>query len=218
MSIAVFGASGALGQRFIAAATAAGLPLRLHYRATPPEGEAPPLSTVVVGALSDPTAVREVLRGASATVVLFGPRKGSKDVFTAKATKAVIDGMKGQGQTRLLCVTGAMIGELPRNVSLGMRMASLAYRRLASEAQADDRDGQERAVRRSGLEWTLVKPPRLTDDAAGGVRAGVDIDVGLRSHISRDSVAAFLLGEIAAPQFVGQAVYIVGAAGARAAA
>jgi putative NADH-flavin reductase len=218
MSIAVFGASGATGQRFIAAATAAGHPLRLHYR-TAPETEAPPYATVVVGSLADPTAVRETLRGVSAVVVLFGPRRGSKDVFCAKATRAIIEGMRSQGQTRLLCQTGAMIGELPANVSIGMKMMSKAWRKFVSEEQADDRDAQERVVRRSNLDWTLVKPPRLTDDVGTEtVQTGVQLDVGLRSHVSRDSVAQFLLQEIVAPRYIQQAVYLAAAAGARAAA
>lgn len=210
MSIAVFGASGATGRRFVAAASNAGLTLRLHYRSAPPD-DPPDLATIVVGALTDPTAVREALRGSDAVVVLLGPRTGSKDIFCAKATRAVVDAMRGQQQTRLLCMGCAALGAMPGNVSMVMRAAAIATRRFRTEEEADDRAEQERIVRSSRLEWTLVKPPRLTDNGRGEtVRAGIDLDVGLRSTIARDTVAAFLLAEIETPRFVGQTVYVSG--------
>ncbi len=210
MIISVFGASGRSGRAFIAAASAAGIPLRLHYRSAP-EDEAPALSTVMVGALTDPTAVREVLRGASAVVVLFGPRPKARHVFTAKATKAVIEGMQAQGQRRLLCLTGAMIGDSSANLSIPMRTLEFAIRRIGDEEQADDRTAQERVVRASKLDWTLIKPPRLTDSSdVTRVKAATDLTVGLRSRISRASLAAFLLDEIREKRHMQQAVYLDG--------
>ncbi len=210
MIISVFGASGRSGRAFIAAASAAGHALRLHYRSAP-EDEAPPLSTVVVGALTDPTAVREVLRGADAVIVLFGPRPKARHVFAAKSTKAIIDGMQSQGQTRLICLTGAMIGDSAGNLSIPMRTLEFAIRRIGDDEQAEDRTAQERVVRGSKMRWTLVKPPRLTESSeVTRVRAATDLSVGLRSRMSRATLAAFLLQEVLDPHYVQQAVYVEG--------
>ncbi|MEO7521677.1 MAG: NAD(P)H-binding protein [Gemmatimonas sp.] len=210
MSIAVFGASGATGKRFMVEATARGIPLRLHYRSAPDE-DSPPLSTVIVGSLADPTAVREVLRGVDATVILFGPRAASSDIFCAKATRMIIECMRKQEQRRLLCMTSATLGAMPGNVSVAMRATAIAWRRLRSEDQLDDRAEQERVVRNSRLDWTLIKPSRLTDDVAGQrYRADTALDIGLRSSIARDTVSQFLLSEIATPRFIAQAVYVTG--------
>lgn len=211
MSIAVFGASGATGRRFIAAATRAGLPLRLHYRSTP-DDDPPPNAIVVIGSLEDPPAVRETLRGSSAAVVLIGPRASSADVCCARATRAIVDAMRLQRQRRLLCTTGATLGPLAANVSVPMRATAIAWRRFTSEEEADDRAEQERVVRNSRLDWTLVKPSRLTDNGAGETfRANADLEIGLRSTIARDTLATFLLSEIVEPRFIGQAVYVTGA-------
>ncbi len=56
MIVSVFGASSRLGHVFIEQADAAGLSMRLHYRAKPSE-KVPASATVVVGSLSDPAAV-----------------------------------------------------------------------------------------------------------------------------------------------------------------
>ncbi len=209
MSIAVFGASGRLGQAFIRQATAAELVLRLHYRARPSEA-VPPESTVVVGSLADPTAVREVLRGAGAAVVLLGPNSDARMPFCANATKIIIDMMRTQGQSRLLVVTCAMTGEMQSNVSVAMRLQALGLRRMAVEGLFDDRDEQERRVRSSRLDgWTLIKPPRLTDETVSGLAAaGPKRAIGLRSRVSRDALAGWIVREVQAPQFAQQTVYV----------
>jgi len=213
VSVAVFGASGATGGRFIAAATRAGIPLRLHYRSAP-DDDPPPDAIVVIGALEDPPAVRETLRSSSAAVVLIGPRSSSGDVCCAKATRAIIDAMRLQRQRRLLCTTGATLGPLAANVSVPMRATAMAWRRFTSEEQTDDRAEQERIVRNSRLDWTLVKPSRLTDNGTGETfRASSELGIGLRSTIARDTLAAFLLAEIIEPRFIGQAVFVSGTHG-----
>ena len=209
MIVSVFGASGRTGHAFIARATDAGISLRLHYRSKPSE-QVPTSSTVVVGSLNDPTAVREVLRGADAAVVLFGPHNDARIPFAAAATKNIIAGMHTQSQQRLLVVTGAMTGGLPSNVSLAMRFMRSIVQRSAHDGMVEDRNEQERLVRDSKLAgWTLVKPPRLTDDpATDAVEVGPELSVGMRSSISRASLAAVLVREIQEPRFAQQAVYV----------
>ena len=60
MIVAVFGASSRTGRAFVQIAGEAGLLQRLHFR-TASDAPSPDTATVVVGALNDPTAVREVL-------------------------------------------------------------------------------------------------------------------------------------------------------------
>lgn len=208
MIVSVFGASGRMGHAFIASATAAGISLRLHYRAKPSE-QVPTSSTVVVGSLNDPTAVREVLRGSDAAVVLFGPHHDARIPFCAAATKNIIAAMHTQSQQRLLVVTGAMTGGMPSNVSLAMRFMRKIVQRSAHDGMVEDRAEQERLVRNSKLAgWTLVKPPRLTDDpATDAVNIGPDLSVGMRSSLSRASLADALVREIQEPRFAQQAVY-----------
>jgi len=208
MIVSVFGASGRTGHAFIASATDAGMSLRLHYRAKPSD-QVPISSTVVVGSLNDPTAVREVLRGADAVVVLFGPHNEARIPFCAAATKAIIAAMHTQSQGRLLVVTGAMTGGMPSNVSLFLRLMRKFVQRSVHDGIVEDRNEQERLVRNSTLAgWTLVKPPRLTDDAAtDAVDVGPVLSVGMWSRISRASLANSLVQEIQQTRFAQQAVY-----------
>jgi putative NADH-flavin reductase len=212
MIVSVFGASGRLGHAFITEATAAGHTLRLHYRAKPSE-VVPTSSTVVVGSLSDPAAVREVLRGADAAVVLFGHKKDARVPYCAAAMKVIIATMKTLEQSRLLVVTGCMIGEQPSNVGLPMKLLTMWVKRSMPEAMLDDREQQEQLVRSSHLSgWTVVKPPRLTDGAAStGARAEPALPIGLGSKVSRASLARVMVGALQQSQFLQQAVYVADA-------
>lgn len=210
MIIALFGASGRLGQCIIDSATAAGHTLRLHYRAKPSE-HVPEFCTVVVGRLDDPTAVREVLRGADAAVVVLGHKNGARVPYIADATKLIVSSMKALGQSRLLVVTGAMMGQEKGPIGLGMRLLSMAVRSRAADGMMEDRDEQERRVKASHLErWTVIKPPRLSDGPDSEVDAGATQGVGLRSSVSRKALASFIVKELGAQQFPQQVVYVAG--------
>jgi hypothetical protein len=68
---------------------------------------------------------------------------------------------------------------------------------------------QERVVEASGLEWTLVKPPRPTDDGAtGSIQAGPALPIGLMSRISRRALAEFILDEVASPHLPRARVFV----------
>lgn len=207
MIVSVFGASGRTGREFVRIAAEAGLFLRPHYRTAPNE-PSPDTATVVVGALGDPTAVREVLRGADAVVVLLGPHASAPKLFCATATKAIIAGMRTQEVPRIICVTGAQIGTMPGNVGLGLKLLSFGIRRTSMADSMADRDEQERVVRNSKLAWTLVKPPRLTDEASTEVEHGANLSLGLSSHCSRAALARFLVGEVMQPQYRDSAVFV----------
>jgi uncharacterized protein YbjT (DUF2867 family) len=63
------------------------------------------------------------------------------------------------------------------------------------------RDADE-ALKRSGLDWTIVKPGRLTD-APGSGRVDVSRTFGRRDDVPRDDVALVLLECLQAPNTIG---------------
>ncbi len=64
--------------------------------------------------------------------------------------------------------------------------------------QTTDRQLQERIVVESGLDWVLVRPPRLTNGHRTGVyRVGEGIELGSFARVSRADVADFMLKQVA---------------------
>lgn len=207
--IAVFGGSGATGKVLIAHALDKGLRVRALAR-NAASISADPRIEVLQGELSDADVVPSTLQGCRAAICVFGPRPPYADIFCAQATATIVAAMRQLGIRRLVCQTGGMIGDYRANRTLPFQLMADMFRRR-SPLLAEDREGQERVVMRSGLAWTIVKPPRLTDGrATGRWSAGTAVRVGMLSSIARQDLAAFLLAEALMPQHVAQAVFIRG--------
>jgi cytosine deaminase len=73
---------------------------------------------------------------------------------------------------------------------------------LRAKGRADD------AVRASGLDWTVVRPGGLTNDAGTGrVNLG---ESAPRGQVTRDDVAAVLAAVLDSPNTIGQTVDLIG--------
>jgi putative NADH-flavin reductase len=61
----------------------------------------------------------------------------------------------------------------------------------------------------SGLDWTLIKPPRLTGGPARGrVRSGENLSIGALSSISRLDLSRFILDGMETPGYIGKRVVV----------
>lgn len=209
-TIAIFGGSGATGTALIRHALIRGIKVRALVRNANAMNVKSGLVVATEGSLSSAAHVGLCLKGCDAAICVFGQRPPYNDVFCAAATRTIVASMQRLGIKRLVCQTGGMVGEYPANRTLPFRlMVAMFNRRLP--LVANDRTGQETAVKRSGLDWTIVKPSRLTNGTANGKwLAGPDVRVSLLSSIARDDLAEFLLQETLEPQFTGQAVFIHG--------
>jgi uncharacterized protein YbjT (DUF2867 family) len=99
-----------------------------------------------------------------------------------------------------------MIG--PGNRTLPFEWVARSFARR-QPAAARDREDQERVVQESGLAWTIVKPPRLSDGARRhAVDAGPALRVGLLSSITHADLAAFILDAIEESRHEGERVFV----------
>lgn len=208
--IAVFGGSGATGKALMSHALDKGLRVRALARDARSIDAAPGRIAVLEGSLSSAEDVLSTLMDCGAAICVFGPRAPYADVFCEAATANIVMAMQKLGMQRLVCQTGGMIGDYRANRTLPFQLMADMFRRRLPQL-AEDREGQERVVMHSGLAWTIVKPPRLTDGpATGNWTAGTAVRVGMLSSIARQDLAAFLLAEALMPQHVAQAVFIRG--------
>jgi putative NADH-flavin reductase len=205
--ICIFGASGATGLALTQQAFARGFSVTAFVRSQAAGTKLPPGATVVVGNLLDRGDVARAVTDCDAVICAIGPRPSSPEPFCSEATKNIIDAMQATCVRRLICLTGAMVGDYP-HLSWFMRMMRNSYQRQ-QPALAADRTEQERLVAASGLQWTAVKPPRLTSGAARErVRSGENLKVGAFASISRADLARFMLDEVESLEYVGKHVVV----------
>lgn len=207
--LAIFGISGRTGRELAKAASLKGWEVRGFVRPTSKVQAGAVNGRIVRGNFEDVDRVIETIADSEAVCCMIGPRPPYTDVFCATATAAIIAAMKQTTCKRLVCQTGAMIGPAP-NRSRPMEWMARVFAKWQPQS-AEDREEQERFVKSSLLEWTIVKPPRLTDaPPQGRVQANSSLRVGLLSTISRADLAAFIIDEVQTGRFVRQRIFVKG--------
>ena len=136
--------------------------------------------------------IADLVEGVNAVVFAAGAGPGSgperKRTVDLGAAVKLLDGARRTGVRRYLMIS-AMGAADPAAGSEAMR----PY--LEAKAQADA------ALAASDLEWTIVRPGGLTDESGTG-RIEVAPALGRRGTVTRDDVAAVLVGCLDEPRTV----------------
>jgi putative NADH-flavin reductase len=206
--IALFGASGRTGVQFLDRALAHGYKVRALVRTPSATLNAKTDVVVVQGDVLDATAVQATVKGSDLVVSLFGHVKGSpKDVQTA-GTQNIIMAMKAEGVTRIVSLSG---GALPYPAKDEPKFPDHLIRmimRLAVPHVVDDAIKHHQALVASGLDWTIVRAPRLTDVAAKGAYRVGWVGVNASTSIGRADLATFILQQVEDRTFIHQMPFV----------
>jgi uncharacterized protein YbjT (DUF2867 family) len=143
--------------------------------------------------------VAPFVTGADAIVFAAGAGPGSgperKRTMDLGGALKLIEAARSDGIARYVIVSSIGAGN-PEAASEQMR----PY--IEAKAEADH------ALAASGLEFTIVRPGRLTDEpGTGRVRIGPDVEYG---EVTRDDVAATLAEVLDAPNAIGKTFELVG--------
>jgi len=210
MKMTVFGASGGTGTQLVTQALDAGhevlAVVRDRARLAVP---ASPSLQVAVADVMDPGSITEAVTGRDAVVSAIGPRGGVRELTTvcADSARSIVTAMQAAGSRRLLVVSGS--GPFTDGDGPLMRYLAKPITKLVLRHTFADFVAMESAVRASGLDWTIVRPPALTDKPLTGryrTRAELNVRRGLR--VSRADLAHLLLVTAADPSTHHAAIFI----------
>jgi putative NADH-flavin reductase len=208
MRLTIFGATGATGAGLVEQALAAGHEItavvRDPARLTNPSGER---LTIVTADAMDPAAIAPAIAGSDAVLSVIGsPASGPTSVLTDSA-HSIVKAMQTADVRRLVTITGSMIsdaGDGPIMRYVGKPIT----RRMLRHTCADMLRAEE-AIHASGLDWTIVRPPRLTDKAGTGTyRTAIERNVRRGFTISRADLAAYMLTLLNDPKTVHKHAFI----------
>jgi putative NADH-flavin reductase len=203
MKVLVLGASGRLGRVLLARATSANLTVTAFTRHPGPLLTGDPSIRIFGGSVHDIRAVQRAMQKQDAVIWAVAQRDGST-LPLLHGTRVIIQAMIAMGVRRFIYVSDALLYERDESGPATRLLHSL----FGHSARREARD-REQAVRESALDWTLVRPARLTAGPHVG-RSAVVMDVPPRpSPIARTDVAAFIITQLAERTFVHQAPYLV---------
>lgn len=159
--------------------------------------------TMIAGDVTNPADVAKVFEAGNVDGVIVGLGGKTKEVgetMLTDGTNVIMDEMKKNGVKRIAVVTSIGAGD-------SKDQAPFFFKILMATAMKkifNDKNNQEEAVAKSGLEYCIVRPGGLTVDPPTKVINVIDGEAG---SISRADVADFCLGAVTQDDFeyIGQA-------------
>jgi len=214
-TIAVFGASGLTGQECVYQAlkngdNVVGLTrnpdnVKIPKGSGGADADKPfddPKLTLIGGDVTKKSDVEKVFEQKidGVIVALGGKTSDVGETMLRDGTQNVIDCMKDKGVKRLAIVTSIGAGDSESQAPFFFKVLMWT----AMKKIFIDKNAQEEVVRKSGLEYCIVRPGGLTVDPPSGV---INVIKGEAGSIARADVAQFCLDAITVDDFpyIGQA-------------
>jgi nucleoside-diphosphate-sugar epimerase len=214
MRLTVVGASGGIGREVVRQGLDAGHEVTAVVRESAgssaairdwekvPAGRTGRLKVAVVDSLSA-DALAGAVRGRDAVAVAIGPRGRTSDpTIKSRGVRSVVQAMQATGVRRIVAVSAApLFAEGP-----------LLYRRVvrpllwaAFRTHYADLRAMEEVLAGSGTDWTVVRPPKLTNRAGSGSPV-VTVDSGPRGGFAARADVARAILQVLADPAVGHAL------------
>ena len=210
MKISIFGASGATGLMLTERCLAAGYELTALLR-TPQTFPFRDRVRVVEGNAFDAAAIRETVSGSDVVLSALGARSLGKEDVLERAVPLIVAAMQQAGVKRIIALGSAGAKEDALKKQFAPRrwfVQTLVYNTFLKWPVASQR-AQFAVLSSSGLDWTMVLPPMLTNGSGRGTYR-IDGETLPRNgmRISRSDVADFMMQQIGSSLWVGKGVYI----------
>lgn len=207
-TITIFGATGKTGRRVLQRALDAGYAVRALVRDPARVAAHSDRLTLVPGDVLDPEAVDRTIAGTGPAVLsLFGQLKGSPPTLQTDGTRLIVDAMERHGVTRLVTLSGGGL-RAPQDRPGPMDHVMRGLLKVLAGQVLADAEGHLQVLRNSGLDWTVVRGPRLTEDPGRGQYRVGQVGGGASSSISRDDLADFILTQVTDRSYVGQLPFV----------
>jgi putative NADH-flavin reductase len=204
MKITVFGATGGTGRELLRQAVTAGHDVTAVVRDPAKLAGTQGVEIVEANAM-DPGAIAPAVAGRDAIVSALGHRPGGPPQVSAPGAESIIAAMRATGARRLIVVTAAGHIVDATDDFATRYLAKPVLRRLLKTNFADFTRTDE-IVLKSGLDWTIMRPSRLTSGGHKQYRTAVDHTVPRGMSISRADLARATLEAATDPTTIGHAI------------
>ena len=215
MKLTVFGATGGTGSEAVGQALDAGHEVLAVVRNPARLRISHPNLTVMTADVLQPAEIGEAVAGRDAVISALGQSRrraerkaAAHPTLCADSARSITEAMRATGSRRLVIVSASG----PYTDGDGPVLRSVIkpiVGRLLKDAWADF-VAMEEVVRASGLDWTALRPPQLTDKpVTGRYRTRLDANArGLR--VSRADVAHLALAVADDPDTYRTAISLAG--------
>ena len=195
MKLLIFGSTGGTGRELLTQALDQGHQVVAFARNPSKIGDITSANLRVIrGDVLDSAAVESAVAGQEAVLSTIGAG-AARSTIREDGTRNIVGAMEKAGVQRLICQSSLGVGDSRANLGLFTKYIIVSV--FLRHAFADH-ERQEAVVKRSSLDWTIVRPPHLKDGPrTGAYRHGfTPADRQIKGKISRADVADFMLKQL----------------------
>lgn len=225
MKLTIIAATGGVGRHLLTQALNAGHDVTAVARnpATLPAGILAARTARIVTAdlaTPGPQVLQTAVAGADAVLSALGPHNNSDAGIAAPGTRAITEAMRATAVRRIVAISAAPVATTPSpgradppghdpGDGFFMRYLGMPFAKAMFGKVYADLALMEDVLRQSGLDWTVLRPPRLTGKPlTGRYRTAYGHNVPGGRSIPRADVAHCMLAVLDQPESIGQVVGI----------
>ena len=206
--IALFGGSGQTGRLFLEQALENGYTVKALVRNPTKFNIEHSKMKIIKGDVLNETNVDMVVAGSDIVVSLFGHVKDSPEWLQSDGTKNIVKSMKKHGVKRIISLSG---GGLPFPEKDQPKFADKMIRtimKIAVPKILNDAIKHHQILKESGLDWVIVRGPRLTNEPRQGKYRVGWVGVNASTKIGRADLADFILSQVEDESFNRQMPFV----------
>jgi uncharacterized protein YbjT (DUF2867 family) len=201
MKVLIIGATGGTGRAVVSAAKAAGHEVTALVRSAEKAVDLS-IDHLVEGSVLDPAALARAMQGVEAVISVLGTKLSPiREVrLLSQATELMVQQMQQAGVRRFVCVTGMGAGDSRGH---GGALFDGLLLPLLLRKIYQDKNRQEAVIKRSDLDWTIVRPSVLSDrPGRQSYSAMTDLSAFHGGSIARADVAHFLVQQLSSDDWL----------------
>ena len=204
MKVVVFGSTGRTGKQVINESLEQGHKVLAFSRdANKLDGLSHQNLKIIEGDVLNQSDVERAVKDQDVVMVTLGSGKDRKSTIRSQGTKTIIEAMKAQGVKRLICQTTLGAGDSHANLNFFWKRIMFGW---FLKQVFLDHELQEKYVRNSGLNWTIVRPAAFTDgEKTTTYKEGFSPnEPALKLKISTADIAHFIVRQFSSNSYLHQ--------------
>ena len=195
MKLIVFGATGGIGRNIVEQALNAGHCVTAMARDPSALAIEHPNLKIVKGDVFQPATFDKAMQGQDAVLSAIGTNSTKPTTVYSEGVSNIMEAMHRNEVQRIICISASAVETSPR-LSFPLLMVTKLLQRILKNMYRDLLK-MEQVVKQADINWTIVRPPRLTNgNLKSQYRFAVNEWLSHCLSISRADVAQFMLRHI----------------------
>jgi putative NADH-flavin reductase len=198
MKLLIFGSTGGTGRHIVEQALEHGHTVTAFVRDPSKLSLRHPNLKTFKGDVMSSESLIPAMQGQDAVLSALGSPANKVGVLRSQGTKNIIEAMESTGIQRLICQTSLGYGDSLKVLDKTSFIFKYIIVPFVLRKTFKDHELQEQHIKKSKLDWVIVRPGNLTDTAKTGVyqHGFAATDNNIQVEVSRADVADFMLKQL----------------------